>query len=227
MTAHSRSAETQHRRFGRALRVGLVASLLFHVGVVLVFRDDRIPPTDLAPAGPDADDDEAAGGALETVRLRIAEPQPIPRPPEPVFVPDLEVAVEPQPEVEVEQVDISSLTPGTAEPAETPGRGDATGEGEAGSNEAGLMRVVPPNPRGMIIPPEPPRRARGRTFTVYVYVDARGRVVPDSTRLNPSSGDRRWDRNVIQRASEWVFDPARRQGRAVAAWWSYEFEGSS
>lgn len=220
-------AERHDRRFGRAVRIGIVASLLLHVVVLLVFHDERIPPSSLAAAGPDADGEiAAAGGSLETVTLRITEPQPIPRPPEPVFVPEIDVAVEPRPEPEVEPVDLAALTPGTGQPAETPGSGDATGEGDAGTSDAGRFRVVPPNPRGMILPPEPPRGSRSRSFTVYVFVDARGRVVADSTRLIPSSGNRRWDRGVIERASEWIFDPARRDGREVAEWWSYEFEGS-
>lgn len=209
------------------MRFGLLASLVLHVLILLFFMDDRVPPTSLAAAGPDADDDEAAaGGSLETVRLRIAEPQPIPRPPEPVFVPDLEVAVEPRPDIVVEQVDVAALTPGVGQPAETPGRGDARGRGDAGTAEAGRQRSLPPNPRGLIIPPEVPRSARGRTFTVYVFVDVRGRVVSDSTRLMPSSGNRRWDSGVIERANEWVFEPARREGRPTAEWWSYEFEGT-
>lgn len=219
------SAQIQDRRFGRALRVGLVLSLLFHVALFLFFGGNRIPPSSLAAAGPDADDDEAAaGGALETVRIRVAEPQPIPRPPEPVIVPDLEVALEPQPEIQVEQVDISALTPGAGEPAETPGRGDATGEGDAGTGDEGRMRVVPPNPRGMILPPsDAPRNARGREITIYVFVSDRGRVVADSTRVIPSSGNRGFDRDLVERANEWVFEPARRDGRAVGEWFNYTF----
>jgi outer membrane biosynthesis protein TonB len=217
------TAERQDRQFRRALRVGMVASLLFHVAVFLFFRENRIPPSSLAAAGPDADDDEAAaGGAL--VNVRITEPQPIPRPPEPVFVPDLEVPVEPQPEVEVEQVDVAALTPGTGDPAETPGSGDATGEGDAGTGDEGRFRVVPPNPRGMILPPsDAPRSARGREITIYVFVSDRGRVVADSTRVIPSSGNRGYDRNLVDRANEWIFEPARRDGRAVGEWFNYSF----
>ena len=196
------------------------------------FRSCGTPPnstevTARAPgaAGPDANDDAAAaGGALETVQLRIVEPQPIPRPPEPVFVPDLEVDVEPEPEVEVEPVDIAALTPGTGDPAETPGHANATGEGDAGSGEEGRRRVVPPNPRGMILPPsDAPRGARGREITIYVFVSDRGRVVADSTRVIPSSGNRGYDRDLVERANEWVFEPARRNGRAVGEWFNYTF----
>lgn len=226
MSTRTTIAERQDRRFRRAWRAGIVASLLFHVVVVLLFHDNSIPLTPLAAAGPDSDDDmAAAGGALETVSLRIAEPQPIPRPPDPVFVPELEMEVEPQPQIEVEPVDLAVLGRGIGEPAETPGAStEATGEGDAGTSEQGRSRVVPPNPRGIIFPPDDV--PRGRTFAVYVFVDTRGRVVADSTRIIPSSGNRRWDRAVIERANEWVFEPARRQGRAVAEWWSFEFEGT-
>lgn len=229
VTKGQTTGERQDRRFRRALRVGFVASVLLHVALFLLFRNERIPPSAHAAAGPDADDDmAAAGGALETVNLRIAEPQPIPRPPEPLEVPDVMVEIQPQPRVEVEPVDLAGLSGGVGEPAETPGAGtEATGEGDAGTSDAGRFRVVPPNPRGIIMPPGgAPRNTRGRTFTVYVFVDPRGRVVSDSTRLIPSSGNGRWDRGVIERANEWVFEPARREGRPVAEWWSFEFDGT-
>jgi len=52
-------------------------------------------------------------------------------------------------------------------------------------------------------------------------VDATGAVVPDSTRLEPPTKDRDFNRRLIREASEWVFRPASRDGRPIAAWFPY------
>ncbi len=48
-----------------------------------------------------------------------------------------------------------------------------------------------------------------------------GSVVPDSTRVIPSTGDSKFDDRLKRQAAEWVFDPARSMGRAVAEWFRY------
>ena len=80
--------------------------------------------------------------------------------------------------------------------------------------------MVPPSPRGMIIPPTNDR-LRGRQVEVWVFVDATGQVVADSTRLNPPTSDRGFNRRLIQEAAEWVFNPAMQGGQPVAAWFPY------
>jgi hypothetical protein len=45
--------------------------------------------------------------------------------------------------------------------------------------------------------------------------------VADSTRLNPPTSDRGFNRRLIEEAAEWVFHPARRNNQAVAAWFPY------
>jgi hypothetical protein len=73
----------------------------------------------------------------------------------------------------------------------------------------------------MIIPPANDE-LRGTTVEVWVFVDERGRVVPDSTRLNPPTRDRDFNRRLIREAAEWVFRPAMQAGEAVASWFPYE-----
>jgi len=222
------AAERHDRSHRRAMRVGLVVSLLFHLAILFWARAERIPPSPFAAAGERTGDEQAAaGGGMQAVELRIAEPQPIPRPPEPILVPDIEVETPEPEETEVEPVDLAALgqagtTPGRSE-GDSPGVEQGTGTGDGGTSDAGRFRVVPPNPRGLFIPPDAPRSLRGRPVTVYVFVNDRGRVVPDSTRLSPSSGDRRFDRALIGRANEWRFEPAQREGRAVAEWFNWEF----
>lgn len=223
-----RATERHERRYRLALRWGLGLSVVLHVLVFLLLRGERLPPTSYAAAGPDADDASAAGGGMRSVELRVVEPRPIPRPPEPVFVPDVEVEPVEEEENEVEPVDLAELDvlgtgQGEAE-GQSEGELAAGGAGGGGSGEREGLRMIAPNPRSIIIPPtDAPRRARGRTISVYVFVNSAGRVVADSTRVIPSSGDRGFDRELRGRANEWMFEPARRDGRPVGAWFDYSF----
>jgi hypothetical protein len=72
----------------------------------------------------------------------------------------------------------------------------------------------------MIIPPTDPD-LRGTRIQVWVFVDEGGRVVPDSTRLDPPTRDGAFNRRLIREAAEWVFRPATQEGRAVASWFPY------
>ena len=86
----------------------------------------------------------------------------------------------------------------------------------------GRFRVVPPRPKGLILPPsDRPDDVRGKQIDVWVYVAPSGRVVADSTRLSPSSGDRGFDRKLREHAAGWVFEAARKDGQAVGEWFNY------
>lgn len=230
------------RRWHRALWLGVATAVGIHLAVLLFFRTTRVaPPSPFGAAGPNLGDVRAAAGGagdqgLEAVAIRIqtAPPaDPVPVVPVPVPVPEVVVEPEPQP-VEVEER--GPVTP----PASAPGTGGAgeggqaaaggaagtatgTGRGGGGDAETGRSGLVAPVPRGMILPPsDRPRAARGREITVWVFVSERGSVVADSTRLEPPTGDRRYDQRLKRSASEWVFEPARRAGRAVGAWYPYQ-----
>jgi len=47
-------------------------------------------------------------------------------------------------------------------------------------------------------------------------------VLADSTRLDPPTSDRRYNNRLRQTVSDWVFEPARRAGQAVAAWYPFQ-----
>ena len=87
--------------------------------------------------------------------------------------------------------------------------------------DEGRYRLEPPIPRGMIIPPAN-KNLKGTMVEVWVFVDERGRVVADSTRLNPPTKDRGFNERLIREASEWVFRPATQAGQAVASWFPYQ-----
>ncbi len=211
----------------------MLASAGVHLGLFLLFRAGLIePPSPFSAAGPRAGDpNAAAGGGMQAVAVRISlpeAPQPIPRPPVPLPMPAEEL-VEPE-EVEpavVEQPDgqigpVTLEVSGGSGTAPTPGVTGGTGAGDGGTAAEGLFRVVPPSPRGLIMPPSnPPKKVRGREVDVWVFVTDRGRVVDDSTRVLPSTGDRGFDSKLRERAAQWVFEPAKKGGRAVAEWFRY------
>jgi len=198
-------------------RAGLAASFLIHLGLLLALR---MPVPDVpasGAAGPDPGDDRAAEGVLEVLNVRAAPVVAITQPPVPVPV---EVTVEAVREVQLPEVDAASVlgdAPGLDEP---PGLATGSGAGDRGVSESGVSALQPPSPRGMIIPPTN-RDLRGTEIQVWVFVDATGAVVPDSTRLEPPTKDRDFNRRLIREASEWVFRPASRDGRPIAAWFPY------
>lgn len=217
------------RRYDRALRWGLVVSLLAHAALFMVFDHTVLPVSPFSAAGPQGGDTRAAkGGGLETIEFRSpAEPAPAPPEPEPEATPD-PVEIEP-PEPRIGELGIPSPTlsdllsvPGPVGLLDEPGLADGTGEGAGGTEEEGRFSVIPPRPRGLILPPgDRPDRVRGKEVEVWVYVSATGRVVADSTRLHPPTGDRGFDRRLRQHASGWLFEAARREGRSVGEWFRY------
>lgn len=202
--------------------MGLLLSLAVHLLLFMGWQGPVIPESPFSARGPRAGDYRAAGGSMEAMNLAIPASRPIIRPPVPLAV-----------EVEVEPVVIA------AEPAPTtaqvigaaPGRGTGTGTGSAsgagdgrgggGDADSGRYRLEPPTPRGMIIPPAN-KSLKGTTVEVWVFVNEQGRVVADSTRLNPPTKDRGFNQRLIREASEWVFRPATREGLAVASWFPYQ-----
>lgn len=207
---------------------GFVISGLGHAILFIVFSAQSLPVSPFAAAGERMGDYRAAaGGGLEAVQLRTPVRVPEPPPPIPTPEPDVTEVELPEPEIAEEDVPAIALadeiaTPGTEGPAEGPGLAEGTGAGDGGTEAEGRFRVVPPRPKGMILPPsDRPDAVRGKEVEVWVYVAATGRVVADSTRLNPSTGDRRFDRRLREHASGWVFEAARRDGNPVGEWFHY------
>lgn len=238
----TRTSQELSERYRRHARWGIVASLLIHAAILLGVRDELgLPPSPFAAAGPRAGDDRAAagGGGMRAIQIRIPEAPPEDAvPPDPVPVPIPEPVVQPEPEItpqvtppRVETVAAPAPLAGVGEEAgqgegkgeaEGPGLDGGTGRGDGGTAASGRFRVVPPSPRGLILPPsDRPKKVRGKEVAVWVFVTAAGRVVADSTRLEPVTGDRKFDKRLREQAAEWVFEPARRGGTAVAEWFRY------
>jgi outer membrane biosynthesis protein TonB len=230
-TTSSSRWRSLRRRWDRAFFWSLLASLILHVLLVLLFRQAMaVPDVASSAAGEEANDARAAaGGGMEVIALRVVTTPPVaevtPKPPAPVPVPT------PRP-VEVRPREPSSapspvlgveVTAGEGRGRETgPGTETGTGRGNAGTGESGTDRMIPPSPRGLILPPsDRPGRVRGKEIAVYVFVTERGMVQADSTRLAPGSGDAKFDARLKRQAAEWVFNPAQRDGRAIAGWFQY------
>jgi len=197
-------------------RAGLMGSLVLHV-LVFVFLSTRVAlDSPFAAAGPKAGDDRAASGGLQAMNIRIPPPRPIipPRIPLPLVI-DVQ-PVEIEDDVRIETASILGENPGN----EGPGLDMGDGRGDGGTAEEGRFRLVPPSPRGMIIPPAN-KKLKGERIQVWVFVNASGRVVADSTRLRPPTSDRDFNERLIREAAEWIFEPGRKDGKPVATWFPY------
>lgn len=196
---------------------GLVLSVLVHVLVVLLWPAGSVPVAPTAAAGPRSGSPDASSGGMQALNLQ-ARTTEIATPPPPTPVPTLD-AVEPVQLEDEASVDAAALL-GDRPGLEEPGAEIGDGQGDGGSDEEGLRSVVPPSPRGMIVPPTNDD-LRGREISVWVFVDETGRVVPDSTRLEPPTRDDDFNERLVDEAAEWIFEPAREGGEPVAAWFPY------
>lgn len=202
---------------GRVYRNALLISLVLHLVLAFSWKRTPVPVSPFSAAGPRAGDDRAAAGGMQALNLAVPAPRPIVPPRVPLITLDdvepVEISLEPE-------VDLAALIGGGPGMDEGPGIEGGTGRGDGGTGETGLFSLIPPSPRGMIIPPSS-RSLRGRQVQVWVFVNAVGRVVPDSTHLDPPTSDRGFNRRLIQEAAEWVFNPATREGQPVSAWFPY------
>jgi hypothetical protein len=209
--------EVRRRRERRLWLTAFLASAVVHLAVLLMLghRSSLLSP--FAAAGPRENDPRTRGGSIQALSLRV--PPPVPIVPPPLPRPTLE-QVDP---VEFEPEEVEE-TPSLAEEG-APGGGDPgtdqdVGSGDGGNSLEGLNRLIPPTPRGMIIPPSN-EDLEGSEVQVWVFVDEEGGVVPDSTRLVPPTSDRSFNERLIEQAAEWVFVPARRGGLPIATWFPY------
>lgn len=217
MHQHEIDARERRRRERKVWRTALLVSVAFHLLLFLAWQGDVIPDSPFAAAGPRAGDNRAAAGGLQALNVHTPPPRPIVPPPVPI---EVAVEVEPVEFEETVELDPSAVLGEEPGPLDRPGLDNGTGEGDGGNAEEGLYRLQPASPRGMIIPPTHDA-LRGTVVQVWVYVDERGRVVPDSTRLEPPTRDRGFNRRLIREAAEWVFRPAMEEGRPVGSWFPY------
>jgi hypothetical protein len=215
-------AEQRRRQERKIWRTGILVSVLFHLILFIGWKGTVIPESPFSARGPKAGDYRAAGGSMQAMNLSIPASRPIIRPPVPLAVAvELEpvvIAADPLPDRAAILGDGPGLGSGTGSGSAT---GAGPGKGAGGNADEGRYRLEPPTPRGMIIPPAN-KNLKGTTVEVWVFVDERGRVVPDSTRLDPPTRDRGFNQRLIREAAEWVFRPAMQAGKAVGSWFPYQ-----
>lgn len=214
---------------------GLLISLGFHLLLFLfLFRGGSVPASPFAAAGPRALDDQAAEGVM--VALQMAGGAPDRDQPPPALVPAEEEPVDP-PEEEVPEAtpEVDDADPDVSEPGVgdqgtddepepvtgDPGVPTGTGAGDGGTTDEGEARFTPPQPQGLFVPTLD-TRLRGIEVRVWVFVSPEGRVLPDSTRLEPPTSDRRFNTRLMEEAAQWRFRPARDAGAPVASWFYYD-----
>lgn len=215
---HDESAEQRRARERKVWSIALLVSVLVHLLLFIGWKMTPIPLSPFAAAGPRAGDDRAAPGSMQAMNISTPPARRIIRPPRPLAV---SVEVEPvefDMEPEIDPASVIGDAPGVGE---GPGLEDGTGKGDGGNAAEGRYRLNPPQPRGMIIPPAN-KSLKGTSVEVWVFVDEKGKVVPDSTRLNPPTRDKGFNQRLIREAAEWVFRPATRGGEAVASWFPYQ-----
>ncbi len=208
---------SRRRRDRRKWRNAYLVSLVLHAVVLLPGGHRPVPSAPFSAAGPQSDDALAAGGAMQTISIAAPPVQPVARPRAPV---PIEIDIEP-PTLEVDPAFDLTAPIGERPGLEDPGLANGIGSGAGGAADEGLGRLLPPSPRGMIIPPAN-RDLRGVEIDVWVLVDAAGRVVADSTRLDPPTRDRGFNRQLIREAAQWVFRPGSKDGQPLAAWFVYK-----
>ena len=218
---HDFTARDRRRHERRIWRTGLWLSLLVHILIFWGSRGTVIPLSPFAAAGPRAGDNRAASGSMQALNLRVRPSVPIVPPLIPI---PTDIAIEPvqfEQEVVMDPASVLGEDPGLGE---APGLEDGDGQGDGGNSDEGFYRLQPPVPRGVIIPPNHDS-LRGKAVQVWVFVNERGRVIADSTRLEPptSSGD--LNRQLIREAAEWMFRPAVQEGKAVSSWYPYRIIG--
>jgi hypothetical protein len=213
-------------------------AIVVHVAILFSVRSVAIPRSPFTAAGPNRGDIRAAAGGgegLTMVEVRPpsappAEEVPVPVPVE-TPVPEIVVEPEEQPDPALEEEDVPVSLPGIGESgtggqqgeATGPGTATGTGQGGGGNDETGDSGLIAPRPRGILIPPAgQPASARGKEITVWVFVTPNGRVLSDSTRLDPPTSDGRYNNRLRQTVSDWIFEPARRAGKAVGAWYPFQ-----
>ena len=214
------TASRNDNRHRRAIRIGLVLSLLIHAVVFLAWRAEVIAPGASIAAGLRTGDASAAagGGAMQAITLAAARSVEITPPPEPL--PSLDAPAVVPVEVETPVLASGMLERPGSSPGQNagfvPGLPGGTGTGDGGADAEGLYRNTVPEPRVIIPDWDPPKEVKGLRVRMRVLVDERG--TPIDVELEPPTPNDRFNRQLIETAMEMEFKPALRNGRPVRDW---------
>ena len=98
------------------------------------------------------------------------------------------------------------------------GPGSGPGGGGGGTDPNG---IIPPQPTAIFMAPNPPKKLKG-SVVMLLSIDETGRVT--DARTKESSGNSKYDGQLLKAAKSWRFRPARtRDGRVVDAVYSFTY----
>ncbi len=209
------------REYRRLVTASLVASLLVHLAIFLLWRVDPVSLGTSIAAGPRSGDPIAAtgGGAMQSVRYRLPEKIEVPPPPDKFVVDERPIELELPEDPQIATLDLSTALGEAREMATTPGPGlpGMTGRGDGGADATGNSRLLDGTPRSLIPEWDPPQDVRGMEVTVRVLINERGH--PMEVRLQPRTPNRGFNNKLIRKARLMEFNPVRdRSGRPIQEW---------
>lgn len=218
------SAPSRRRRFRRILGWSLLASLLLHGALLLLWRAPGPGGAGEAASAvprPPRPREEWSGIRAVTVRRAPAA--------EAARRSEAEVrrsAVLPEPRVRParhSRLALETVRPGAAAvPRVGEGAASPEGTGEPGSRGSGgsggpAGGASPPVPRTLVPEWDPPGEVRGTRVTVRVEVDVRGDPTGEVV-LDPPTPSESFNRRLRRRMASLEFLPARRDGQPVRGW---------
>ena len=196
------------------LATAMLLSTAAHFALFLLWRG-AVPLAELGPVASRAYAVTPGGGSMQALELPLASRVEIPPPPTPKLAIDAPVVEYDQPPVVLQGLTLEPVAnaggmPGLDTGLLGPGQGDGPGSGSGGD-------YTSPIPRSIVPYWDPPEAVRGMEVTVRVFVDERGRPTGE-VELDPPTPHRGFNREIVERVRRMEYRPARRDGRAVAAW---------
>jgi TonB family protein len=196
------------------IAAAMLASVAFHLLLFLVWQTVPVlPEPGSQGAAASKSPWKPGGGALWATNVALPRQVEIPPPPRPRLDPDAPI---------IERVEMESASPTlalTPAAAGLAGRGTGVSGGGTGDGEGagGGGRLVAPVPRSLVPQWDPPDDVRGLRVTIRVEVDKRGRAT-GQVELVPPTPNKKFNRQLMDKARRMQYYPARRDGRPVTGW---------
>ena len=213
----TRNPESVHRSLLRSDRLsrrilawGFLVSVVFHAGVLFLWRGALVPLSEESRAREVGTRPDIPAGTLIGIRVRLVS-QKIPPPPRPQLVLE-QPAI---PEIAFRRL---LMARAFSAPLLRPVGLGAAGVGAASlGEEDGPGRATPPIPRSVLPEWGPPSSVRGMEVVVRVFVDRTG-TPTGQVELIPSTPDPGFNRRLEEKILRMEFHPARLDGIAVPGW---------
>tara|TARA_B100000586_G_scaffold242498_1_gene196397 strand:- start:23 stop:685 length:663 start_codon:yes stop_codon:yes gene_type:complete len=192
-------------------------STMVHISFFFLWWGEEVPQNvSMATQSFEGSGDSKPFGRIEWIRIQSTSREAELRPIVPLLELEISLAIEIEdtPIIEGTQIlskDLNEFHSGLF--------GDqlSAEENDMGDNSD---RTVPPLPRNIVIPQFIEDQDL-EEIEVGVFVDEGGRVVPDSIRFVTPIYNDNIRKQLIEKAAEWIFDPATAAGKPVGSWFFY------